>query len=177
MKRRTVLGGIGMTLIGLGTAAGTGAFFSAEADRDVSVSVAEEDQAFLALSPADGVNADEFVATGSNNEVEFAFGDINDSGEGVAPGSSYRIGELVEVENQSTEEQAISSSNDTGGDTAVFLIDADGNNVNEEDLEIDVGQTETLGIGINADSDQDIEEVDIDLTIEAEEPESGVVGA
>ena len=63
MRRRKLLISIG-ALAGGGTAAfGTEAFTSIQAERSVDVSVAGDQSAYLALTPADGQNAAEYVST------------------------------------------------------------------------------------------------------------------
>lgn len=176
MKRRTFISGIGITTIGVSAIVGSGAFSSAETERNVSVSVAEEDDAFLALTPTDSPNADEFSATTTNNQVEFVFGNIEDAGDGIAADSDYRIGDLLQIENQGTTDIEITSSNQNGDGTTAFLINDEGRNVNESPLEVGAGNDETLGIGIDSD-DQEIGELDVDLTIEADKTINGDGGA
>lgn len=91
--------GAGATATGLGAAVGSGAFFSAEAERGVSVSVENDADAFLGL----GANREEF-AEQVDNEIVLQFDELDDGGDGISPGSTYRFEGVIEVVNQGTQE-------------------------------------------------------------------------
>lgn len=84
MNRRNVLVGIGAIVAGGGAALGTGAFSQVSAERDVSVSVADDANAFLAIAVHEDRTSGDFVEEnddGSRTIVEFDFsGDTNDDG-------------------------------------------------------------------------------------------------
>lgn len=101
MKRRNLLLSIG-AVGASGAAIGTGAFTSVEADRNLSISIAEEDTGLLALSRIEETS--EFVSdTGGRNELSFDFNNVtgtNSDGEGIGTESVYQFDRLFEVSNQ-----------------------------------------------------------------------------
>lgn len=70
MNRRTYLLGVGSLAAGDAATIGLGAFTSVEADCDVTVEVADDANAFLALKPEDK-NGEYAQGTGSTLELNF----------------------------------------------------------------------------------------------------------
>ena len=102
MKRRTMLLGLGTAAGGL--AIGTGAFTSVTADRDVEVSVVEDDDAFLALDPLDNPGNGEYAEI-DDTTGEF-FLDLTGTeagGSGLNPEAVTAAADVFEVQNQGTD--------------------------------------------------------------------------
>lgn len=88
---------------------GTGAFTTAEVNRDVEVTVATEDNANLSLTPNDsydgvGGGSSPFAeSTGSSNELKLAFGNSDNGGSGIGQNSTYFFEQRIfDIENQGT---------------------------------------------------------------------------
>lgn len=111
MNRRKFLAGVGAAAVGGAAATGTGAFTSVEADRTVSVAVADEqNSSYLvleSLAPASSENGD-FSSTGGTSGTELQL-DFNDNiangsgGDGPGKNSVYEFDEVFEVKNQGTQ--------------------------------------------------------------------------
>lgn len=76
MKRRTFIAGVGALSAGGAAALGTGAFSSAEATRDVSVQVADDASAYLALESTSQ------YADGSGDAISLDFGTMVEDADG-----------------------------------------------------------------------------------------------
>lgn len=114
MYRRRLLAAVGLAAGGLTTAVGSGAFTSVAATRDVAVSVADDDDAYLALDPDD--DSELLRSTVSDDTIEFSIpGAANDGpdegpvGRGVAPNSTYTFANLLSVRNQGADPVAVFS--------------------------------------------------------------------
>lgn len=102
MKRRTILTGLG-TLAGAGGIAGTGAFTSVSAERGVSVAVAGDDSALLAIDGCDGPNGDYVTGAGSGTAVLDISPSNEDVGAGVNPDAVTVIHDTLRLTNQGTQ--------------------------------------------------------------------------
>lgn len=168
MNRRQLLTGLGAAAAGGGTALGTGAFTSVEASRSVDVSVANENEAYLALSPTGSENAT-FVTQDSSANNELAI-DINDAtgtqgGDGVGLDSVYEFDSLFQVENQGTQEievtiNTLSDSDFNPSASGLTVEFYDGTDASTS-LDSSGGSAVTIGTGTS---------VDIGMKIETEEP-------
>ncbi|EMA69649.1 DUF1102 domain-containing protein [Halorubrum distributum] len=113
MNRRKFLAGLGATAVGGAAATGTGAFTSVEADRTVSVAVADESTgSYLvldALAESSSENGAFATNPGSDGKLVFDFNaEIDDTtnsegGEGPGKNSVYEFDEVFEVENQGSQ--------------------------------------------------------------------------
>lgn len=133
MKRRKILLGLSAT-VSAGAAIGTGAFTSVSAERNVSVSVADDEDAFLKLEQRGSGRRS--YEDGSMETVAFDIPgpDESDYGgtdpEGVGADSVYRFGEdaghdevgLFSVENQGTQPVKVyaTQNEESGPDVAMF---------------------------------------------------------
>jgi len=141
MKRRNILAALGAISAGGTIVTGTGAFTSVEADRDVSVQVADDANAFLRMAAA-GEGNDEYITT-RGGELGINLTSSNDavSGEGVNMNATTVIADLFEIQNQGTQEIEVEV-------TPLSFIDTDGS---ETLLVLVVPQTSfprvTLGVG------------------------------
>ena len=188
MKRRTAILGLGSLVISGGLAAGTGAFTVVEADRDITVDVADDAEALLGLDPDTLDNA--AYATESDGIVGVdispdADGDFE--GEGVSPFARTTIEEVIEVTNQGTQDVAVfveasdPSLDELDGDFELFATDPDddsddranlreGTDIDDELQVIGAGDSFALGfeingIGKNPDELTELEDEISDLTV------------
>lgn len=144
MNRRSLIAGIGALSTGSAAALGTGAFSSAEAQRSVSVQVADDASAYLAIESTSQ------YADGSGDAIALDFGtlvedqDGNDLGEHVGENSSTVFGSgaadrnVFTVRNQGRNKVKISPQ------YQVLRFDSDGNSV-ESDGELAIALA--LGTG------------------------------
>lgn len=177
MKRRQLLAGLG-AVAASGAAIGTGAFTSVEADRSVSVTVADEDRAYLALSPTEGANST-FVYQDSSTNKQLTI-DINDAntteGDGVGLNSVYEFDDVFQIENQGTQEVDVSIDELTNTD---FDPNADGLTVQFypgsdadsplHDTPVTLGTGNSIAIGLKVETeDPEIKDFNADATVSAD---------
>lgn len=174
MKRRQLIAGIGAAVAGGGAALGTGAFTSVEADRSVSVNVASEDQAYLALDPNTGSDNEDFsTAPGSGNELELDFnGPGGVTGDGPGLDSVYKFDSVFQVKNQGTQKVYVSVSSlslDGGNVSIEFYAGSDSSTpLDSNDLELDTGDTPAeIGVKIDINENASIDSFSGDTTVSA----------
>jgi hypothetical protein len=92
---------MGSLAAGGATAMGTGAFTSVSADRAVSVSVADDTDAFVSMEPFFGPNVE--YATADGGAIALEFTGIDAGGEGLGADSTYEFDDVFRVENQGTQ--------------------------------------------------------------------------
>jgi hypothetical protein len=104
MQRRKYLAAIGSLAAGGAAVMGTGAFTSVSADRSVSVAVADDADALLAIEPTDGPNA--AYANGSGDALEINIDDATSgvNGEGLNDDSRTIIRDIFKIRNQGTQD-------------------------------------------------------------------------
>lgn len=162
MKRRTLLGSLG--LIAAGSAVGTGAFSSVTADRTASVAIAEEDEAFLALTPTESENGSFAENTGSGNQLLLDFNSQpqqdstlpGGTAQGLGTRSTYEFNRVFEVSNQGSTELFFESSVDASGDDSVdgiefFVGDNTGDVIDGKDAVVNVGVGNSAEVGVRID--------------------------
>ena len=101
MDRRKFVAGLGALAGGGAIATGTGAFSSIEAERNLSVSVAEDSNAYLGIEALD----DEYIDA-TDDTLDIALTKANpttEGGEGINASAVTGIGDLFEVTNQGTQ--------------------------------------------------------------------------
>lgn len=154
MKRRKYLLGLGST-VGLGTIIGSGAFSSVSANRDVTVAVEEDYQAYLRLTQRG--SGGRSYADGPASTVGFNIpgGDDDEYGgtdpDGVGRDSVYRFSEdaagdesgLFGIENQGTATVRVYGSQADAADVPTVKIF----NVESGDLLTQASQSEPLDSG------------------------------
>ncbi|GAB6879946.1 hypothetical protein JCM17823_22200 [Halorubrum gandharaense] len=101
LNRRNVLAGLGAAAVGTGAAFGSGAFTSVEAEREVTVDVAEDAEAQVGLNADD----DDDVEGVSNSQLAINLDDVN-------PESTVRLGEVDDTSDEVTT-SAFSIENNT----------------------------------------------------------------
>ncbi|QWC18721.1 hypothetical protein [Halorubrum sp. 2020YC2] len=193
MNRRQLLAGLGAAAAGGGAALGTGAFTSVEADRSVNVSVADEDQAYLAISPASSANSNfafQDTSSGGKNQLSLDFNAVNGvTGQGVGNSSDYSFDGVFVVENQGTQDLDIyieqlsagdfedgpgtgNSPNGTldvefypgsSSDSPLTASDAASSN----SVSVSLGSSQLIGVNIDI-GNVDVKSWEADVTIEAE---------
>lgn len=106
MNRRKYIATLGVLGSGTAAAMGTGAFTSASASRDVSVSVADDTNGYLGFSASSGENG-EFASvdtsSGGDGEIALDFGASDGGGSGVGLNSTYNFDDVFRIENQGTQ--------------------------------------------------------------------------
>jgi len=193
MNRRQLLAGLGVAAVSGGAALGTGAFTSVEAKRTVSVSVADENQAYLALSPANSANSNfafQDSSTDGKNQLSLDFNSVSGvSGQGVGNSSDYSFDDVFVVENQGTQSvdlyikqlgkgdfiDAPGTANNPNGkiDVTFYPGSSSGNPLTASDaassnsVSIGIGNSQLIGVNIDI-GDVNVEDWEADVTVEAE---------
>jgi hypothetical protein len=101
MQRRKFLIGAGSVAAGGAAVLGTGAFNQTTAERDVTVTVARDSEAYLTLDPDTGRNSE--FASETNGTVGVDIGENDQGGAGINRGGRTFLFELFEIRNQGTE--------------------------------------------------------------------------
>lgn len=161
MKRRQLLAGLGATAVG-GAAVGTGAFTSTTAQRSVSVSVVDEEDAYLSLDDTlpdarddNSAFSEEIGSQGNELVLDFNGNNIG-GGQGVGKDSEYEFDNLFAIENQGTQSVFvqidnvdIDSSGAQSGAYIEFYVTSDSNREridgSTQELQLSVGTTAYIG--------------------------------
>ncbi|TKX62970.1 hypothetical protein EXE48_04185 [Halorubrum sp. ASP1] len=153
MKRRQALAALGALGGGGAIVTGTGAFTSVEANRDLSVQVADDSNALLRMAAA-GEGNDEYVTTnGGELGINLTGSNPTDAGgQGVNADATTVIADLFEVQNQGTQAVDVEvtplSFVDTGnGDTLIVLVVPQ---TGFPSVTLGTGDTETYSLVIDA---------------------------
>lgn len=107
MKRRTLVLGLGSIGLASSSILGSGAFSSVRADRDVTVNVAGDADAYLRLAPCEGSANGDYVTGAADGTMAIDLSSENDDvegdGEGVNPEALTVIHNVFEISNQGTQ--------------------------------------------------------------------------
>jgi hypothetical protein len=103
MNRRTFLATLGTATAGTSAAVGTGAFTSVSADRSVSVQVADDADAFLAMTPSNGPNGDYASSNDGELVVQLDGSDETPPGDGVNDDAVTKLFDVFRIRNQGTQ--------------------------------------------------------------------------
>jgi hypothetical protein len=96
MKRRKFIIGTGALAAGSAAAVGSGAFTSVQADRSVSVNVAGDDSALLALEPCESSPNGDYASIGEDGQFTLDIPNLN--------GNAFtRIDDVFKITNQGTQ--------------------------------------------------------------------------
>lgn len=186
MKRRNFLLGAG-SIAAAGTAVlGSGAFTTAEATRDVEVSVTTDENAFLSLFPndeyegANGTTSPFAVTRSGPGKLKLAFGDSGNGGAGVAPNSTYFFEQRIfNIVNQGTTDVGVTidqidqpdpDNDSSSSDDFFFTLTALGFDLQNATGAAQIGQTVGPGAFISTgdiDADQTLS---LEVTLVAENP-------
>ena len=146
MQRRNFIIGAGALATGTAAAVGSGAFSSVEASRDVSVEVADDAQAYLAIEATS-----DYAETDGDGVLELDFGDLGDAGEGehVGEDSAYIFGSgnpdrnVFTVENRGTQDVDVTPAQQ------LIAFDDSGTEIQNENNTLDVNEDYELFIFIS----------------------------
>ena len=191
MKRRSLLAAIGLAAGG-SAVLGTSAFSSVEAERTVSVEVASDSQAYLALDDREtGPNSG--FANIAQGTIQFDIDDVlpledyEDEGQGPGSKSVYTFDNVFGVENQGTndvlfevefeeESEYIDGIGFYAGDDDETLLDGEDNVA-----EIPVGEEADMGIfldtseeGVERGEDREIDNITAVITAAEDTDTSGL---
>ena len=176
MERRKFLIGMGGTAVGASALVGSGAFSFVRAERDITVDVVNDDQAYLGLVPES-----EYAALDDGELIlNFAGGndDMDQNGEGLNDNADSRFDDVFRIENNGTNDARI-SFHDTEGEVgydspaATWYYSEDGgwedNEVNADNPVIGPGEDLYIHVifWLTEYEEDDLPE---DLGIVAEEP-------
>ncbi|MFB6179013.1 MAG: hypothetical protein ABEI77_04735 [Halorientalis sp.] len=107
MERRKFLIGAGSLAAGSAAAMGTGAFTSVQADRSVSVNVAKDSNALLALKKTTDNKNKDYAKTTSSNEIKIDIsgsnGNLSEGPSGLNQDAETRIFDIFTIQNQGTQ--------------------------------------------------------------------------
>lgn len=170
LNRRTVLVGLGSIAAGGGALAGTGAFSSVEANRDVTVAVEGDANAYLALLPYDGPNGDgsQYVQT-ANGELAVTLDKVNKH-------AVTTLENVFEVLNQGS--QPVALYIEDGSDEVSFT--AEGASIEGESnaVNLDVGESTAISIEVDTTDGQSVGDVLLEeVTVVAEADDAPVARA
>jgi hypothetical protein len=157
-NRRKVLLGIGSLAAGSAAAMGTGAFTSASANRELTVSTASDSDAYLTLESLDTPNSNEFVSEtgGRSDTLAITIDQSEQGGEGVNEQAEMYFDDLFRVKNQGTQpvwfwmESGTQGVGFYKGDQEVS-ISTDGHNIEPRPTiqYLEVGDSIDVGLSIN----------------------------
>lgn len=116
MRRRKVLLGISAGALGAGSLSGTTAFSSVTADRDISVSVVGDAEAYLRVAPCTGPDGEphpnsQYASVSDDGLLSIDFSAENPTeagGTGVSPESRTVVENVFELCNQGTQQVCVS---------------------------------------------------------------------
>lgn len=122
MKRRNFMLGFGATVAAGGTVLGSGAFSSVEADRDVTVSVAGDANAFLRIAPTNDPNG-AYALEDDDGSMYLDFtGESDDiDGSGLNPEAVTGMAKVFEIANQGTQEVSVTLEPGTGTNATAIM--------------------------------------------------------
>ncbi len=183
MDRRKFLVGVGSASLGGSALLGSGAFSRVESQRNVSIAVAEDPDAYLGLKPLDTPNSQNYVALDENGHLYIQIdgeGDQQDLGgdgsigQGVNSDSRTWFDGMFQVCNQGKEDACLSwefSDDFEMRDEAelVFYYDGDGDGDPSTSGRVDVeeGRQVPLDLGECATMGLRTETFDVDATDDA----------
>ena len=108
MERRKFIIGAGALATGASAAVGTGAFSSVQADRDVTVEIADDSEAYLAFNDDTFTSGNSGVfADYENGELVIDFGATDGGGQGVNQNTITDFDDVFGINNQGTQEVEI----------------------------------------------------------------------
>jgi hypothetical protein len=171
MNRRQVLAAIGALGGGSAVVTGTGAFTSVEANRDLSVQVADDSSALLRMAAA-GEGNDEYITTnGGELGIDLTSDNpTNEGGAGVNADATTVIADLFEIQNQGTQEIDVEV-------TPLSFVDSSNTNslivlvvpqTSFPTVTLGVGGTETYSLVVGTFPGGSNFEIDNNITVSAE---------
>lgn len=158
MKRRDILG-LAATTLGASLTMGSGAFNTVRADREITVDIVNDVEAYLRIDPLGTTNKNDETLGRSDQPgmvttIQFpgTYEEINDlvEGDGAGPDSEYYFDNLVEVGNQGTNRIKVFSAS-SGDITQVAIYDSsdeDRTLLTDEDSGVELGTGDIFEAGI-----------------------------
>jgi hypothetical protein len=182
MERRKFIIGAGALATGTSAAVGTGALSATEAERSLTVQVADDDTAYLSFDTDLGNSPDNNYeyASIAEDEMEIAFGSNDAGGQGVNPNSVNYFDDVFALTNQGTEPLSIWVELGGGLDDHLDVYPIAGNYGRDDSLvgesnafsaswATGVGSTLRIGIMIDTtDVDSENEVLEGSITVHAE---------
>jgi hypothetical protein len=188
MNRRKLLAALGLLNGGGAVVSGTDAFTSASADRDVSVQVAPDADAYLGLEVSGGPNGHFAQQTGDQLALDFdSDNPTATGGQGVGTDSIYKFDDVFRITNQGTQPVYVwatfsgASENFTldGSDTDIYLYpngDSDDRLRDSDDvLYLGVGQSAEIGVFVDTTGVTTDQNLTMTVNADTENPASGAV--
>ncbi|PSP16457.1 nuclease [Halobacteriales archaeon QH_10_67_13] len=164
MKRRTLLVGLGAAA-GTGAVLGSGAFSTASAQRQVSITVADDANSFLSLVPGEE-NGSFTDDTGDALAIDIS----GDDGTGVGVDTVYTFDDIVRIGNNGRETKFVWTSIGSAafGDDQLYLYTEDAETPLSDANAVELGVGESLSVGLYVDTTGlETDEYAPTLTIEA----------
>jgi len=107
-SRRKFIAGLGALVTGTAGAVGTGAFTSVQAERDITVEVADDSSAYLTIEAADTDNGEAYVSTNNGNiQLNFDGSAGTAGGSGINDRALVTFEDLLRITNNGTQEVAL----------------------------------------------------------------------
>jgi hypothetical protein len=172
MNRRQLLTAMGVLSAGGAAVTGTGAFTSVAADRDVTVRVADDESALLAMQASPGPNG-AYATTAGDGTIALEFTDTDTGGSGVGLDSVYDFDDVFRITNQGTQTVYVWVTFDgplgpdefwlyPNSDPSRRLQDGD-----ETVVELAVGDTVEVGAHVDTRALSDVGERSLSATVQA----------
>lgn len=194
MRRRNVLIGLGATAAGGAAVFGSGAFTQLQADRDFTISVAGDGDAFLQLREAeDGDPVEDGIVWGETDAIGYdannaLFVDMDEmgDGEGVNVDAVATLGRLQDITDTTSdiEEAAFAMENQHDDELDIALQSVEGNDTDILDILYTEdgtatetwGEGESIGLGsgdiasfvLHLDTDDEVDNAVEEITIFAD---------
>ncbi|NIB98090.1 hypothetical protein [Halobacterium sp. R2-5] len=160
MQRRKFIAGLGSLAAAGAAGIGTGAFTSVSADRGVTVNVASDANAFLALEAEDTENGDAYVTSnGTSGTVSLSFDEnaSTEGGEGLNQNADTIIRDLLQVTNNGTQDVIVGV---TGLPESMSIYTDDGEvaangnstSLNQDNYDPSSGNLALVGSGVTMDN-------------------------
>lgn len=172
MNRKQTLALLTAALLVTSAVAGTGAFSSISADRDVSVTVTNDANAFLGLEPAEGTNG--VYATEQNGQLQLRFDGTGTNAEGLNPNATTSFDDVFTVSNHGTQRVAVTIKDETNGVEFSAPTEDGTARLDGEDavgVSLDPGDTVPVSVLIDSENASTIESLD-SVTITADEADT-----
>ena len=184
MRRRKLLAGLGGLAGASGAVAGSGAFSSVTANRDLTVNVAGDSEAFLKLTQSPGANgAYASDSTANDGQLALDFSETAEGGQGLGSDSVYDFDDVFRVTNQGTQpvyvwgtfDGASGDFSPSGTDTDIWLYPGEsrGTKLRDDDdsvRRLAVGETLPVGVHVNTDDVTRDQALVLTLYADAERP-------
>jgi hypothetical protein len=109
MQRRKLIASIGSVAAGAAAVTGTGALTSVNAERSIAVDVADDSDAFLAITSQDTPNGNEYASTSASNgrKIALDFTETSVGGGGLNRNAETIIRDILQVRNQGTQDMIV----------------------------------------------------------------------